>query len=356
MRGIGKILMIFIILCGGLNLLVSCEKVKSYKRVDDTFIQSPAKVDVLLYRFDDDYIAAVKDSLEKIQAENKEKVEFTFHDGRGDQGIQDQTLNKVLREGTDLLMLNLVDVSVAQRVINRIKETNIPVILFNREPNIPEQPIKTYSRALFIGTDAREAGILQGRIIIDEWNNNRRLMDKNNDGVLQYIMLKGEPDNLEAIGRTRYSISTIEGAGIRTEELASRVGNWDRETARSATEALFFRFGNRIEAIISNNDAMAIGAIEALQARGFNQGDPLRTIAVVGVDATDEAQELIAKGFMLGTVLQDDYQMAEALYKVGMNVVSGRSPLEGTNYLFDETGVSIRLPYQEYTKNHQSAD
>lgn len=99
---------------------------------------------------------------------------------------------------------------------------------------------------------------------------------------------------------------------------------------------------------------MAIDAIEALQKYGYNIGDKSKNIPVVGIDIIPEAQELIQKGFMTGTVIQDTNVLAEALYTVGMNLVYGRDPIEGTNYKFDDTGVTILIPYQEYTKKSAS--
>ena len=128
-----------------------------------------------------------------------------------------------------------------------------------------------------------------------------------------------------------------------------QVCDWNQEVAKNTTKALFLQFGNKIEVIISNSDAMAIGAIEALQEIGYNNGDKTKTIPVVGVDAIPEAQELIKKGFMTGSVLQDPSAMAKALYTVGMNLVYNKNPLDGTEYKFDNTGVAIRLPYKEYT-------
>ena len=78
-----------------------------------------------------------------------------------------------------------------QVVINKMKEANIPIILFNREPKTTDS-IKSYKKAIFIGTDAKESGIFQARILIDKWNTDRDTIDKNGDGVMQYIMLKGE--------------------------------------------------------------------------------------------------------------------------------------------------------------------
>jgi methyl-galactoside transport system substrate-binding protein len=323
----------------------------SYKRIYAKTAnekQNIVKAAVLLYSFDDVYISLVRKDLEEIQKDNEGKVEFAFYDGKDNQAIQNQTIEMLLRnKNVDLILLNLVDVKNASEVINRIKEDNIPVVLFNREPlNIAS--VQSYSKAVYVGTDAAQAGIFQGRIIINAWNKNKTAIDTNGDNILQYVMLVGELNNKEATQRTEYSVLTINNAGINTQELASTVCNWNREVAKENFEPLFLRYNNRIEAIISNNDEMAIGAIEVLQKYGYNKGDNTKSIVVVGVDAIPAAQELIKKGEMTGSVFQDHLAIAEACYAIGMNLVNNRSPLEGTPYKFDNTGVAVRIPYKEY--------
>lgn len=342
-----RLLVIIITLVMITLALAACSK-KVVANISQVVEEKPIKVDVLLYRFDDVYISLVRQSLEEIQRENEGKVEFTFYDGRNDQSVQDKSINEILKRGDgDLILLNLVDTKSTRAAINKIKEKNIPVVLFNREP-IDIDAIRSYNRSYFVGTDAEEAGMMQGKILIEDWNTNKEIIDKNKDNIMQYIMLMGERDNLEAIERTRHSILTINDAGIITQELALRVGNWNEDMSKSIMETLFLQYGNKIEAIISNNDSMAIGAIKTLQKYGYNKGDKTKMIPIVGVDAIPEAQESIKQGFMTGSVLQDANAMAEALYKVGMNLVYNRKPLEGTEYKFDQTGVAIRIPYREY--------
>lgn len=95
--------------------------------------EEPTKVAVFLFDFSDDFISQIRQSLEDVQNENKGKVEYTFYDANANQTIQTESINKVLNEGVDLI-LNIVDRTEAKTVINRIKENNIPVILFQREP------------------------------------------------------------------------------------------------------------------------------------------------------------------------------------------------------------------------------
>ncbi|MDR3593781.1 galactose ABC transporter substrate-binding protein [Clostridium sp.] len=317
--------------------------------------QNQVNVAVILFTFDDPYISLVRKSLEEIQNRNGSNVKYTFYDGKRNQSIQNEEIASALNNNYDLLLVNLVDLSenTVTSVIDEVKSKNIPIILFNTIPfNV--EPIKTYSKALVISTNADQSGILQGNLVVNAWNSNKGTIDKDGDNVLQYIMLKGPANNTAVAARTFYSISTVNDAGIKTEELASINCNWDQELAKNAVEPLFLKYNNKIEAIIANNDAMAIGAIEALQKYGYNTGDKTKYVPVFGIDGIQEAKDLIDKGIMAGTVIQDPNETTEALYTVGMNLVYNRNPLENTNYKFDNTGVTIEIPYHEYIPKSSS--
>jgi methyl-galactoside transport system substrate-binding protein len=275
------------------------------------------------------------------------EIKFTFFDAKSNQSIQDETLDTLLRNNINLFLVNLVDtkVSVIENTIDKVKQKNIPLLLFNAEPPSITNKMKEYQKFAIITTNPKEAGTLQGELIADEWNRNKSTIDKNKDNIMQYIMLQGEIDNVGAIERTNSCISTIENSGIKTQELSLQIPNWSQELAKNAIESLFLKYANRIEVIISNNDAMAIGAIEALQKYGYNKGDPKKNIPVFGIDGIPPAQDLIRKGFMTGTVVEDPNDTAVALYTVGMNLVNNIPPLEDTAYTFDETGFIIRIPY-----------
>lgn len=305
---------------------------------------------VFLYDFKDQFISLVKQNLEEIQKENEDRVKFTFFDAEGNQSIQNESIDKAIEENFNLFIVNFVTTkaNIMENTINKIEQRNIPLILYVEPDEIMVKLINNPKEALFIATEVNQSGILQGNIIVKKWSSDREQIDKNGDNILQYVMLRGKRDSPIADARTEYSISTINRAGINTQEIASVNSDWDQGLAREAVESLFLSSGGKIEAIIANNDAMAIGAIEALQEYGYNQGDKSKEIVVVGIDAIPTARELIKKGFMTGTVIQDPHAIAETFYIVGMNLVNNRYPLENTNYKFDTTGIVIRLPYQEY--------
>ncbi|OOM07226.1 galactose ABC transporter substrate-binding protein [Clostridium saccharobutylicum] len=315
----------------------------------------PAKVAVFLLDFTDDLISAIGENLKDIQKENPDRVEYTFYDAKSDEATQNRQIEKALDEGVDLILLNIVNRGDARTVINRIKECNVPVILFNREPVTPV-PIASYGKALYIGTDGKQVGALQGKMLIDAWNTSKEDIDKNEDNIMQYVMLQGESDNTEAIERTKYSISTIEKAGIKTQEVALKIADWREDLAYNAMKELFEKYKDQIEIIIANDDTMAIGAVKALQEHGYNNGDISKTIPIVGVDVIPIVKEFIEKGYMLGSVYQEPRAYAEALYTTGMNMIEGKNPVEGTKYTLDDTRVSIRLPQTHYFYRNMFTD
>lgn len=302
------------------------------------------QIGVLIYKYDDTYISTVRQALE-AEGNATEGVTLLMNDSQGDQSKQNDQIDILIEKKVDALIVNIVDIGAAEAVIAKAKAADIPVVFFNREPD--EAVLKTYDKARFIGTKPEEAGIIQGEMMAEVWNDGD--FDRNNDGVMQYVMLKGDADNPEAIARTEYSISTLNDKGVKTQELGLQVANWDNEKANAAVEAWMAKDGDKIEFIIANNDGMASGAISALQNAGYNtEDDPSKYIPVFGVDATDEAKSLIEKKVMTGTVKQDGEGMAKAVFALAVNAAKGNDFIASTDYKYDESGISVRIPYQAY--------
>lgn len=299
---------------------------------------------VSFYQYADTYISSVRQALEGV-ANDDGGVNLQLNDAQGDQATQNDQLDILVEQGVGALAVNIVDVGAIQTVLDKAETAELPIIFFNREPD--QEILKSYDNARFIGTTPEEAGILQGEMAVEMWNANPE-WDKNGDGVINYVMLTGDAENPEAIARTEYSISTVEDAGIETNELGQQVANWNADQAYTAVSAWISREGDNIEMVFANNDSMASGAISALQSAGYNNGDgPF--IPVFGVDATDEAKQLIADGYMSGTIEQDGQAMAEAIYAISKNALLGNDFLDGTDYEYDDTGISVRIPYQMYS-------
>ena len=135
--------------------------------------------------------------------------------------------------------------------------------------------------------------------------------------------------------------------------LVDQDGNWSSAAAANYMGTILAKHsesaGNMVELVIANNDEMALGAISALQAAGYNNGSG-RNIPVFGVDATEAAKSKIAEGVMTGTIKQDAEGMAQAMRDVFVNFRDGKAPTEGINKdnLVGEWRVNI--PYEKYEK------
>lgn len=312
----------------------------------------PVKIAVFQDNANAMYISLLRQNLELIQKENEDKVNFTFFNANDNQTIQNESIDKALKENYDLFIVGIVSTNLkdVESALRKIMDKNMPLII---NPDTSQDILnfmKPYKQFVIIGADFEQSGTMEGKILVNEWNFHKESIDKNHDDVLQYVMLRGRIGSPLTYLRTKYSVLALNDAGIKTEELSSPHCEWIQDCAENAIESLFLRYGNKIEAIISNNDAMAIGAVEALQKYGYNKGSQISTIPVVGIDGMPAAKELINKGFMTGTVIVEPHDLAEALYAVGMNLAKGRSPVENTNYKLDDTGFIIHLNYSEYVK------
>jgi methyl-galactoside transport system substrate-binding protein len=163
-------------------------------------------------------------------------------------------------------------------------------------------------------------------------------------------MLKGEPGHQDAELRTTYSIQAIEDAGIKVEKLAEDTAMWDRVKGQEKMAAFLGSHGDKIEAVLANNDDMALGAIEALKAQGYFAGD--KYMPVVGVDATAPAVQALQDGTMLGTVLNDANNQGKAAIVLASLLAKGETPTK-ENVGFDITDNQyVWISYKKITKDN----
>lgn len=324
-----------------------------------------ADVHVFYYTYSDTYISSVRSELDKQLKDAG--INFQDYDGNGNQTTQTEQIQTAITNGAKAIVVNIVNTGsddAASSIVGLAKNAGIPVIFFNRE--VSDTVIKSYDKCAFVGTRAEDSGILQGQMIGDYLAENFEKTDINGDGEISYILFKGEEGNNEAIYRTSYSVSEankkLSEAGKKplkfydptnpNKYLVDKNGQWSATAANeymtTALASYSEKAGNMIELVICNNDGMAEGAISALNASGYNNGSG-RTIPVFGVDATDAAKELIAKGKMTGTIKQDAQGMAEAIRKLTQNAVSGADILSGMDeYDIDKDAVKIRIQYSQY--------
>lgn len=286
-----------------------------------------------IYKYDDNFMSVVRQAIEKEAAVDKD-VRLLMNDSQNSQSMQNDQVDVMLARGVQALAINLVDPAAAPSIISKAKIDDVPVVFYNKEPSAAA--LASYDKAYYVGTDSKESGVIQGDLIAQHWKANKS-WDKNGDGVLQYVMLKGEPGHPDAEARTTYSVKQINENGIKTEELHMDTGMWDTAMAKDKMDAwLSGPNGSKIEVVIANNDGMAMGAIEALRGAG-------QKIPVFGVDALAEALALVKSGEMAGTVLNDATSQAKATFELARNLAEGKSATEGTQWEMKDKVV--RVPY-----------
>lgn len=305
------------------------------------------KVGVAIYKFDDTFMTGVRNSIEK-NAGGIAKVDIV--DSQNSQPTQNDKIDLFLTKNTDALIVNPVDRTAAGVIIDKAKAKDTPVVFLNREP-LPED-MKKWDKVYYVGAKAEESGTLSGQIIVDYWKATPAA-DKNGDGVLQYVMLKGEPGHQDAELRTQYSIQAVEDAGIKVEKVAEDTAMWDRVKGQEKMAAFLAANGDKIEAVFANNDDMALGAIEALKAAGYFTGD--KYMPVVGVDATAPAIQALEQGTMLGTVLNDAANQGKAAVTLA-SLLSKGTAVTKESVGFDITDNQyVWIPYQKVTKENAAS-
>lgn len=296
------------------------------------------RIGVCLYRQDDTFISLLTGELieqaKRIEQEENVKLVITVKDGQGSQSLQEKQASSLLEKGYDVLLINVVDRTSVARLVDYAKALDVPLVFFNREP--VEEDLLRSQRVCYVGADAVQSGQLQGSLLVEAWQTDPTRLDRNGDGKLQYVMLEGDLGHQDALLRTESVISTLSEAGIATDKLATGIANWLRVQANAKMALWIEKYGDQIEAVISNNDEMALGALDALQTAGVN---PLP--AVVGIDGTPAALAAVQSGQMLGTVYNDAEGQAYAVLQTAFAMARGQPIPHQSKYLY--------LPYIRIT-------
>lgn len=306
------------------------------------------RIGVALYAQDDTFISTVAQNLERLaqEAESRTgtKITLFISDSRSNQTTQMDQVDRFLSRGCGVLCVNIVDRTAAAVLVDKAEAEGVPLIFFNRQP--VSEDIQRWDQTFYVGASATESGALQGQLVLRAWERDRERLDRNGDGVLQYVMLEGEPGHQDSLLRTEYSVQAITDGGVEVERLARDTANWNRAQASARTAQWLEEYGSQIEVILSNNDDMALGAIDALNETGRELEDwPL----IVGVDATAPALEAVSEGRLYGTVFNDSEGQAQAMLDLALALHAGEDPGQAVEL---EEEHYIWLPYRKVTKEN----
>lgn len=323
------------------------------------------EVSVFYYTYSDTYISSVRSAMDTMLTDAG--IRYQNYDANGNQTTQTEQITTAIAKGSKALIVNVVDTGsddAAKNIVNLAKAQNIPVIFFNR--SVSESVVTSYDKCVFVGTDYEMAGHMQGEMVGKYLVENFDKVDLNGDGKISYVMFKGQEGNAEAIARTQYGVEdadkVLTAAGKpqlvfyddsnSKKYLVDQNGTWASAAATDYMSTILAKYSeankNMVELVIANNDEMALGAISALQAAGYNK-EGGKFIPVFGVDATDAAKTAIKNGTMTGSIKQDAEGMAKAITTLTQNFLNSKEIFDGINADDKVGNWRVNIPYGTYT-------
>lgn len=266
-------------------------------------VEGEPRIGYISSGFVDDFQVSLAEAAE--QAAGKRGLSLAVADARGDVDEQVRLVKHFIDKGGDALIVVPVDAARVEPMIKIAKEAEMPLVFVNRNPFVGMRPP---SGCHFVGTDAFAEGEAMVRLaggLIGPTGN--------------VLMLQGRLPSGPAESRTegiRHALSTMyPEMGLLSEVSA----DWNRDIAREVVERWIAAFGRgRMDAILAQNDAMALGALDALEAAG------VEGVVVVGVDAIPQAVRAVRDGRLAGTVIQDPALQGSGAINLVVDVLNGR--------------------------------
>ena len=244
------------------------------------------KVGVSMSAFDDTFLTYLREDMDK-QAKSYPKgdgVQLQFEDARADVVKQLSQVENFISQKVDAIIVNPVDTASTKNIINAATKAGIPLVFVNRRPDQKDLP----KDVVAVVSDDVEAGKLQMQYIAE------KLGGKGN-----IVILLGDLANNSTTNRTKGVKEVLaKYPDIKIEQ--EQTGIWLRDKGMTLVNDWLTQ-GREFNAVLANNDEMAIGASMALKSAGTKPG----TVLIAGVDGTPDGLNAITKGDMAASAFQD---------------------------------------------------
>ena len=281
------------------------------------------KIAFFKYKGGDTFISEMMDYM---TARIPAGIDFEVRDAGNSQSVQNQQIVELIPKGYDMFVVNAVDRMACSSIIEKCSAEKIPVIFFNREPL---EDALIGSDVYYVGADADSMGKRQAEMVAGLFTDNfaGSKFDKNKDGIVQVLILKGEQGHQDAEKRTDNCVARLKKLGFLVEVLATEVADWNRRDGYEAMRRSYEQYGDSIELVFSNNDDMALGAIDYLLDEGVfheNSAEYDQPFVIVGVDGTEVGLDAIGRGLLYGTINNDSKKQSGAILTIADYILSGR--------------------------------
>jgi inositol transport system substrate-binding protein len=268
------------------------------------------KIGVSMALFDDNFLTVLRNG---IEAQSKDMgVEVQIEDAGNDVAKQLDQIKNFAASGVQAIIVNPVDTSATQAMSDAAAAANIPLVYVNRQPiNVDSMP----DNQAFVASNEVESGTLETKEIC------RLLKDAGKTEANVYVMV-GELSNQAAVQRTKDIHDVIGGpdCGVKVNIIDEQTANWSRDQAQSLMTN-WISAGKPYDAVIANNDEMAIGAIQAMKAANVD----MKTMIVGGIDATQDALAAMQAGDLDVTVFQDAAGQGKGALEAAIKLSKGEA-------------------------------
>ena len=303
------------------------------------------EVNVFYYDLSNTFISNFSHALEGCAEQNNVTLnEFNAaHNSLKQNGQIDEAML-----GKHPLLINLVEANEADEIIENAKDNSQRVVFFNRVPSASS--LKHYQQAWYVGSNPSEAGVMQAKMILDYIKTHPEI-DRNKDKEISMVLLKGEKSHQDTIVRSRALLDILKTSNIKIRLIAEAYSDWSHQQGYEEMKKIISLNGiNNIELIVANNDALVLGAIDALNESDFNTGNDSKIIPTFGIDAIPQALKAISEGKLSGTLLNDSEKMAKVALQIATSdTVDNKELTHEVGYSVNEDGY-VMIPYSRISR------
>lgn len=290
---------------------------------------SAETIGVSMALFDDNFLTVLRNGM-IAQADAMDGVDIQVEDALNDVGKQLDQINNFIATGVDAIIVNPVDTSATQAMSDAAAAAGVPLVYVNRQPvNVDSLP----DNQAFVASDERESGTLETIEICDI------LAAQGTNPARVYVMM-GELSNQAAVQRTQDIDDVIANGqcAVEIEEIDRQTANWSRDEAQDLMTN-WLSTGEPFNALIANNDEMAIGALQAMKAAGVSMDD----VVVGGIDATQDALLSMAAGELDVSVFQDAAGQGAGALDAALKLAAG-----------EDVDQKVYVPFQLVTPGNMA--
>ena len=236
-------------------------------------------------------------------------------DAKNDQTKQNSQIQTLIQDQVDLVIIEPVMVSAAEKNARTLKNARIPCIFIHREPE--QAALDLWDQLCFLGPDTTKLGKTQVEVLQQA----EACGDLNGDGIVSYVCIGGPEDDMDAQLRVQQTQEAMDQLPVPAQCLQTYWGDWNRKAGEHAATQALARFGKDVEVILCADDELAIGGLEGIADGGRTVN---KDIYLIGIDGIQHALVLVRSEEITGTAALDLNAMAEKTLQLSERLLKGK--------------------------------